>query len=60
MPEKIIFLDVDGVLNCRDYINDETNDIDPLKVQMIADLCDKTNAKVVITSSWRGSDLLRY
>ena len=46
MPEKIIFLDVDGVLNYRDYINDETNDIDPLKVQMIADLCDKTNAKV--------------
>ena len=55
MPEKIIFLDVDGVLNCRDYINDKTNDIDPLKVQMIADLCDKTNAKVIITSSWRGS-----
>ena len=44
MPEKIIFLDVDGVLNYRNYINDETNDIDPLKVQMIADLCDKTNA----------------
>lgn len=60
MPEKIIFLDVDGVLNYRDYINDATNDIDPSKVQMIADLCDKTNAKVVITSSWRGSDLLRY
>lgn len=55
MPEKIIFLDVDGVLNCRDYINDATNDIDPSKVQMIADLCNKTNAKVVITSSWRGS-----
>ena len=56
MPEKIIFLDVDGVLNCRDYINDATNDIDPSKVQMIADLCNKTNAKVVITSSWRGKN----
>ena len=57
MPEKIIFLDVDGVLNYRDYINDATNDIDPSKVQMIADLCNKTNAKVVITSSWRGSKI---
>ena len=51
MPEKIIFLDVDGVLNYRDYINDAS------KVQMIADLCNKTNAKVVITSSWRGSKI---
>lgn len=55
MPEKIIFLDVDGVLNYSHYTNDATNDIDPAKVQMLADLCDKTNAKVVITSSWRGS-----
>lgn len=55
MPEKIIFLDVDGVLNYSHYTNDTTNDIDPAKVQMLADLCEKTNAKVVITSSWRGS-----
>lgn len=56
MPEKIIFLDVDGVLNYSNYTNNATNDIDPVKVKMLAELCNKTNAKVVITSSWRGSE----
>lgn len=56
MSNKIIFLDVDGVLNYSHYTNTDTNDIDPSKVDMLSELCRKTNAKVVITSSWRGSD----
>lgn len=55
MNNKIIFLDVDGVLNYSNYTNTATNDIDPSKVKMLAELCNETNAKVVITSSWRGS-----
>lgn len=45
MPEKIIFLDVDGVLNYSHYTNDTTNDIDPAKVQMLADLCEKNKCQ---------------
>lgn len=56
MPEKIIFLDVDGVLNYMSYRNKSTANIDPSKVEMLAYICTQTNAKVVITSSWRGSE----
>lgn len=56
MSEKIIFLDVDGVLNYMSYRNKSTANIDPSKVEMLAYICTQTNAKVVITSSWRGSE----
>lgn len=56
MSEKIIFLDVDGVLNYMSYRNKSTANIDPSKVEMLAYICAQTNAKVVITSSWRGSE----
>ena len=50
MSEKIIFLDVDGVLNYMSYRNKSTANIDPSKVEMLAYICTQTNAKVVITS----------
>ena len=53
MAEKIIFLDVDGVLNYMSYRNANTANIDPSKVEMLSHICIKTQAKVVITSSWR-------
>lgn len=53
---NIIFLDVDGELTYSDYSNDKTFDIDVEKVKLLKLLCDKTNAKVVISSSWRGSN----
>lgn len=56
MVEKIIFLDVDGVLNYMSYRNANTANIDPSKVEMLSHICIKTQAKVVITSSWRGSE----
>ena len=51
---KIIFLDVDGELTYSDYRNEETANIDIEKVKLVKEICDKTGAKVVISSSWRG------
>lgn len=53
---KIIFLDVDGELTYSDYDNPETSDIDVEKVKLLKEICDRTNAKVVISSSWRGNE----
>ena len=53
---NIVFLDVDGELTYSDYSNEETADIDVNKVILLKELCDKCNAKVVISSSWRGSE----
>ena len=53
---KIIFLDVDGELTYSDYENSETENIDIEKVKLLKEICDKGNAKVVISSSWRGSE----
>lgn len=52
---KIIFLDVDGELTYSNYDNPETESIDIEKVKLLKQICDKTNAKVVISSSWRGT-----
>ncbi len=52
---KIIFLDVDGELTYSNYRNKETANIDIDKVKLLKEICDKTNAKVVVSSSWRGS-----
>ena len=51
---NIVFLDVDGELTYSDYDNEETANIDIEKVKLLKEICDKTNAKVVISSSWRG------
>ena len=51
---NIIFLDVDGELTYSDYKNETTANIDVEKVKLLKEICDKGNAKVVISSSWRG------
>lgn len=53
---KVIFLDVDGELTYSNYQNEETANIDIDKVKLLKEICDKTSAKVVISSSWRGSE----
>lgn len=53
---KIIFLDVDGELTYSDYCNEETANIDIEKVRLLKEICDKASAKVVICSSWKGTD----
>ena len=55
---KIIFLDVDGVLAYSSYTNRDTANIDIDKVKMIKEICDKTAAKVVISSSWKGNETI--
>jgi HAD domain in Swiss Army Knife RNA repair proteins len=71
--KKIIFLDIDGVLNSRAYTTSEVylqatagisnaelmlsrHDlrIDPLAVDLLNDLIDKSGADVVLSSTWRG------
>ena len=69
---KVIFLDIDGVLNSEDLArkrianfrgwNDTTNQkfydfIDENAVKLISDLCEQYNVKLVISSSWRLSTL---
>ena len=46
---KVIFLDFDGVITTY---NSKWK-IAMNKIKIINDICDKTNAKIVVTSSWR-------
>lgn len=55
MIDKIIFLDIDGVLNCistksrcQCYVG-----IDNSKVKLLKQIIDNTNAKIVLTSTWK-------
>ena len=63
---KILFLDIDGVLNSRKFFESqrairksssyewkETDDIDPESVRHLNHLLKETGAKIVISSSWR-------
>lgn len=70
---KVIFLDIDGVLNSEEFaifnINyfkrvgrkwtDDGGDqfVDPIAVKMIIEICETTGAKIVVSSSWRLFDL---
>lgn len=55
---KIIFLDIDGVLNSMDWF-EKTKDmrgyreINPQKVEFLKEIVDKTNAEIVLSSTWR-------
>ena len=60
---KIVFLDIDGVLNHEKFYGDtktnrnirkyRKNNIDPRSAKLVVDLCKQTGAKIVISSSWR-------
>ena len=53
---KVIFLDFDGVLNSRNFVRDNFSGgviIDPSRLELIKFIVDKTNAKIVLTTSWR-------
>lgn len=59
---NLIFLDIDGVLNSDIWYESikgkvkfekEHSHFDPKAVNMLNDLCKKTNSKVVISSTWR-------
>ena len=55
---KIIFLDIDGVLNSEMYEtsrgeNRVDNRIDLSRVKLLADIVNATDAKIVLSSTWR-------
>lgn len=52
---KIIFLDVDGVLNSEEDQFDWNLQTD-YHFELLKDLVDKTQAKIVLSSSWRKSE----
>lgn len=56
---KVIFLDVDGVLNSEPYFMEHLNDmrqnpIDPEGVRRLERIVSSTGAQIVLSSSWRG------
>lgn len=59
---KVIFLDVDGVLNSIGWMEKNkgklhgNTEIDPSKVKLLKQIIDKTEAKVVLSSTWRNID----
>ena len=48
---KVIFLDIDGVLITRRYAS--RNMADPRCVEQLNRITDRTNAAIVVSSSWR-------
>ena len=64
---NIIFLDIDGVLNCqlfytnrkksKSIIKHPQNEICTERIEWLNQLCKDVNAKVVISSTWRHSGL---
>lgn len=61
---NIIFLDIDGVLNSLDSVlafrddghlfwSDRKESLDPVSVGLLQHLCEETDAKIVISSTWR-------
>ena len=51
---KVIFLDIDGVLNSEEFLkNNETEMIDRDNVSILKNIIDKTGAVIVMSSGWR-------
>ena len=54
---KIIFLDIDGVLNSRNYDRkrnrNEQSDIDETRLPLVKSIVERTGAKIVLSSTWR-------
>jgi hypothetical protein len=59
---KVIFLDIDGVLNTQDWHSRKTNDnprdefgwaFDPVAVENLGHIVKETGASIVISSSWK-------
>jgi hypothetical protein len=65
---KVIFLDIDGVVNSEEFAiwchdnpefikNGGSNFVDPDVIHMLVNLCKEHDIKIVISSSWRLFDL---
>ena len=51
--QNIIFLDIDGVIATPETIINGNWDLTPSKQELLKTIIDKTDAKIVLTSSWR-------
>ena len=51
--QKIIFLDIDGVLATPEYLKDGEWALNPVKQNILKSIIDETDAKIVLSSSWR-------
>lgn len=51
--EKVVFLDIDGVLNEHEWMKNKTPWLDEGKLELLSSVLQKTNAKVVLSSNWR-------
>lgn len=54
---KVVFLDIDGVLNSMDYY-ERTRDkgtygINPNKVKLLKEIIEHTGAEIILSSTWR-------
>ena len=55
---KVIFLDIDGVLNsvlfdAQRIIEEEHSRIDMSRVELLSEIIERTGAKIVLSSTWR-------
>ena len=53
---KVIFLDIDGVLNSEHYLAEHSTRgvaIDPSRLELLRKIVFSTDARIVLTSSWR-------
>jgi hypothetical protein len=54
---KVIFLDIDGVLNSRRYDRERAfgdgNNIDVSRLPLLREIVEQTGARIVLTSTWR-------
>lgn len=50
---KVIFLDIDGVLNRRGWMVKKTPWLEDSKLKLISNLCKETGAKIVLATNWR-------
>ena len=56
LDKVILFLDIDGVLNSLGSVlalGDPSHHLDPVSVGLMARLCQETDAKIVVSSTWR-------
>lgn len=58
MKNRIIFLDIDGVLNSQDWFcSDDPNrgkgNFDPIAINRLNWVIEETDAKIVLSTSWR-------
>ena len=56
--DKIVFLDIDGVLNSEEWVdkcfrNADVCDLDPDAINRLIKFLDDINTKIVLSSSWR-------